>query len=114
MPNARVQLATVFVAVAVALGGCDVASQMKDGMASSAATADAIASQIGKRPEVGFNYSNGSFVQATVQFAETPAIPLPELERLVRAAVVKQFKSEPAVLVIAFAYPKAQPSRSAT
>ena len=57
------------------LASCDMASQIKDGMAHSAAAADAIEKQVGKRPEIGFNYQNGSFVQATVQFTKHQPFP---------------------------------------
>lgn len=91
---------------ASALVACDVASQIKDGLAHSSAASETIEKQVGKKPEIGFNYNNGSFSQATVQFSEAPAMPLPELEKVVRAALVSEFKDEPAQLIIAFAYPK--------
>jgi len=43
-----------------------------------------------------------------VQFADAPTQPLPELETVVRSAVIREFKDEPKVLVIAFAYPKSK------
>ena len=43
-----------------------------------------------------------------MQFSDAPATPLPELEKIVRAAVRNEFKDEPASLVIAFQYPKAK------
>ena len=95
-------------ALVLLVAGCDMVSQIKDGMAHSTAAAEAIEKQVGKRPEIGFNYNNGSFSQATVQFSDAPATPLPELEKIVRAAVRNEFKDEPASLVIAFQYPKAK------
>ena len=107
MSFARVRIAVALMVSASMLIACDVVSQVKDGLAHSTAASESIEKQVGKRPEVGFNYNNGSFTQATVQFSEAPAMPLPELEKVVRAAVVAEFKDEPANLVIAFTYPKA-------
>jgi hypothetical protein len=95
-------------ALVLLVSGCDMASQIKDGVAHSTAAAEAIEQQVGKKPEIGFNYNNGSFSQAPVQFWEVPATPLPELEKIARAAVRNEFKDEPASLVIAFRFPKAR------
>jgi hypothetical protein len=108
MQLARLRLTCAILAIAFTGAACDMLSQVKDGVAHSSAAAESIEKQVGKRPQVGFSYNNGSFTQATVQFAEAPPTPLPALEKIVRAAVVKEFKEEPATLVIAFSYPKSQ------
>jgi hypothetical protein len=106
MRLARLSSACALVAALWLFAGCDMVSQMQDGMTRSAAVAESIQRQVGKKPQVGFNFHNGSFTQATVQFADVPSTPLPELEKIVRAAVVSEFKDEPLSLVIAFTYPK--------
>jgi hypothetical protein len=102
----KFRTACAVAALAFMLAACDMVSQVKDGMAHSSAVAESIQKQVGTRPEVGFNYNNGSFTRASVQFAEVPAMPLPELEKVVRAAVVREFKEEPSSLVISFSYAK--------
>jgi hypothetical protein len=89
------------------LSGCDMISQIKDGVAQSAAVAESIELQVGKKPTVfGFSAGADSFSQVMVQFSEVPAAPLHELERIARIAVIKEFKYEPSALVIAFSYGK--------
>ena len=90
----------------LALPGCDMVSQVKEGINQSTAAAEAIEKQIGAKPEVGFNYNNGSLTTVTVQFHQAPTTPLPEIERVARSAVVEAFKNEPGSLVIAFVYEK--------
>ena len=108
MSFARLRITLTMIAAAFALAACDMVGQVKDGLAHSTAASESIAKQVGKKPEIGFNYNNGSFSQATVQFDDAPAMPLPELEKVVRAAVVTEFKEEPSLLVIAFSYAKAK------
>lgn len=86
------------------LCGCDMVSSIKEGMAQSEEAAAAIEKQVGVRPQVGFNYNNGSFTAATVQFASVPAASLAEVEKVSRAAVVAAFKKEPETLVVSFVF----------
>jgi hypothetical protein len=96
-------------AAIVLVSSCEMVTQINDGMAHSTAAATAIEKQVGVKPEVGFNFQNGTFSQATVQFRAVPATPLPQLEKIVREAVALEFKDEPSALVIAFTYEKARP-----
>jgi hypothetical protein len=108
MTTRRLCLTVPALAIALMLQACDMVSNVKDAFAHSQAAAASIEKAVGKRPEVGFNYNNGSFTQVTVQFADVPAKSLPELEQVVRSAVTSEFKDEPMVLVIAFAFPKSK------
>ena len=96
----------VLVALCVSLAGCDMVSSMKESMAQSNEAAAAIEKQVGSRPQVGFNYNNGSFTAVTVQFVAVPSASLPEVEKIARAAVVAAFKKEPENLVISFVFKK--------
>jgi hypothetical protein len=92
------------IASALVLCGCDMASSIQEGMAQSEQAAAAIEKQLGNKPEVGFNYHNGSFTAATVQFRVVPSVSLPEVEKISRAAVVAAFKKEPESLVVSFVF----------
>jgi hypothetical protein len=108
MPLPRPLPIVTALALALVLPACDMVGNVKDAFAHSQAAASSIEKAVGKKPEVGFNYNNGAFTQVTVQFADAPQKPLAELEPIVRSAVVREFKDEPMVLVIAFAYPKSK------
>jgi hypothetical protein len=99
------------IASALVLCGCDMASSIKEGMAQSEQAAAAIEKQLGNKPEVGFNYHNGSFTAATVQFHAVPSVSLAEVEKISRAAVVAAFKKEPDNLVVSFVFQRVVPGR---
>ena len=94
------------VALSLCLCSCDMVSSIKEGIAQSEEAAAAIEKQVGTKPQVGFNYNNGSFTAATVQFQSIPSASLPEVEKIARAAVVAAFKSEPESLVVSFVFKK--------
>jgi hypothetical protein len=60
---------------------------------------------VGKKPQV-FTASTGPILVVTVQFSEVPSIPVPSLEAVARAAIVREFKKEPTSLTISFVYNK--------
>jgi hypothetical protein len=93
--------------IALALAGCDATSSFTNAMAQSTDAATSIEKLVGVKPDVGFNYHNGSLAVVTVQFRAVPSASITELEKVVRGAVVKAFKSEPANLVVAFLFAKA-------
>jgi hypothetical protein len=64
-----------------------------------------IEAAVGKKPQV-FSAATGPVLVVTVNFAEVPALPVPSLEAIARAAVVHEFKKEPTTLTLAFVYQK--------
>lgn len=96
----------VLAALSMSLGGCNVVSAVKEGMEQSEAAAASIEKQVGVKPDVGFNFQNGSFTSATIVFNSVPSASLPELEKISRKAVVASFKSEPERLVVSFVFKK--------
>lgn len=94
-------------ALAMSLAACDMVSAVKEGLAQSEATAAAIEKQVGVKPEVGFNFQNGAFTAATIQFPSVPSASLPEVEKISRKAVRAAFKKEPERLVVSFVFKKA-------
>ena len=94
----------VSAALLLLLVGCDMASQVKEGLDQSESAARAIEKQIGAKPEVGFNFNNGRLTTVTVQFRGAPNVQLGEIERASRIAVKSAFGKEPSNLVVAFVY----------
>jgi hypothetical protein len=93
-------------ALSLAVCGCDMVSSVKEAMAQSEVAAAAIEKQLGTKPNVGFNYSNGVFTAATVQFQTPPSASLADVEKVSRSAVLLAFKKEPQNLVVSFVFTK--------
>jgi hypothetical protein len=81
-------------------------ASVKEGIAKSEQAAEAIGKQVGYKPQVGFNYNNGTLASVTVVFQKAPAVPLDELEKIARKEVLSAFKNEPTNLVISLVYAK--------
>jgi len=96
----------VLATLSTSLGGCNMVNAVKEGIEQSEAAASSIEKQVGVKPDVGFNFQNGSFSAATVVFSSVPSASLPELEKISRKAVVSSFKSEPERLVVSFVFKK--------
>ena len=102
------------VLLAISLASCDATSTLTDGLKQAHGVESDLATSIGVRPQVGFNWRNGQLVQVTVGFPKIPeAKPLQELAEAVRAAVAKEFKQAPQNVVLAFSLGKVVPNTSA-
>jgi hypothetical protein len=74
-----------------------------NGLSYSKAVETDLEHTTGMKPEVGFNWHNGSFETVTVTFPQLYAgKPLEELARAVRQVVAKEFKQAPGTIVLAF------------
>jgi hypothetical protein len=96
---------STLIAACLLAAGCDVAS-MKDAMSHSEETSVAIEKQVGVKPFVGFNYTNGALASVTVQFTSVPSVGVTELQGIANSVVQTTFKSEPQTLIISFAFQK--------
>ena len=93
--------------LALALAGCDAVNTMTDGFKHAKAVETDLEGATGVKPNVGFNWRNGSLVQVTVQFPRlVESKPLRELAAVAREAVGREFKQTPDNIVLAFAVPK--------
>jgi hypothetical protein len=93
--------------VALALAGCDAVNTMTEGFSHAKAVEKDLEGATGVKPNVGFNWRNGSLVQVTVQFPRViESKPLHELAEAARASINKEFKQTPESIVLAFAIPK--------
>ena len=63
---------------------------------------------VGKRPSV-ISAGSGKILVTTVTFSEVPATPVPELEPIARAAIVREYKKQPYSLTISFQFQKQWP-----
>jgi hypothetical protein len=90
--------------LAAGLAGCGVADLISKGMAYSRAVETDLEQATGVKPEVGFNWHNGSLQSVTVTFPGISAAkPLGELADTVREVVVRDFKQTPDTVLLAFA-----------
>lgn len=92
-------------AAASTLAGCDMASQISDSMTHGPPIASEIERAVGTKPEVFGGNAAGMFF-ANVQFSEVPAMPVPDIETIARAAIVREYHKEPEMLTISFVYQK--------
>jgi hypothetical protein len=103
----NIRNAIAIVVVAAALAGCGVAEVISNGMAYSKAVETDLEAATGLKPQVGFNWNNGSLRSVTVTFPGVYAAkPLGELADTVRTVVARDFKETPDTIVLAFALKK--------
>jgi hypothetical protein len=95
------------VVLASCLAGCGAADLISKGMSYCRAVETDLEHATGVRPEVGFNWHNGSFQSVTVTFRQVYAgRPLGELADTVREVVAREFKQAPDTIVLAFSLSK--------
>ena len=84
------------------------ASQMQESSRHATPIEAEIEGAIGKKPRV-YSAGTGPVLVVNVQFDAAPAVPLPTIEAIARAAIVHEFKKEPTSLTISFVYQKEWP-----
>jgi hypothetical protein len=99
----RWSLVLVLLAAASAFSGCDMAGQVSESMAHAAPIETEIEAAVGVKPHV-FGASTGPVFFASVQFSEVPALSVPQLEAISRAAIVREYKTDLTSLTISFVY----------
>jgi len=93
--------------LALALAGCDAVNTMTDGFKHAKAVETDLEGATGVKPNVGFNWRNGSLVQVTVQFPRLiESKSLHDLAAAARESIGREFKQAPESIVLAFAVPK--------
>jgi hypothetical protein len=99
----KIRTAIAIAVLAGSLAGCGVVDLVSNGLSYSKAVEADLEHTTGMKPEVGFNWHNGSFETVTVTFPQLYAgKPLEELARTVREVVAKEFKQAPDTIVLAF------------
>ena len=94
-------------ALSASLAGCDAVDLISKGLSYSKAVAADLERNTGVKPEVGFNWHNGSLQSVTVTFPRVyVGKPLDELAGTVREVVAKEFKQTPDTIVLGFALDK--------
>lgn len=97
-----------FLILAISLAACGVANTLVDGFKHAKAVEDDLATSIGMKPQVGFNWVNGRLVAVTVTFPQLyQDKPLGELAETVRRSVTAQFQQTPENILLAFALGRA-------
>jgi hypothetical protein len=99
--------AIIAVVLAGSLAGCGMVDVISNGLAYSRVVETDLEHATGLKPEVGFNWHNGSFQSVTVTFPRVYAgKPLGELADTVREVAARDFKQAPDTIVLAFALHK--------
>ncbi len=107
------KLAFVLVSAAT-LAACGLVNTMVDGFKHVNAVEAELASVLGSKPKVGFNWHNGSLTQVSVTFPKLlEDRPLRDLAETVRSAVLKEFKQTPNDVVLGFSLGKSAPDKRA-
>jgi hypothetical protein len=103
----KLRQATAIVGLAACLAGCGAADLISNGLAYTRAVEADLEHATGVKPQVGFNWHNGSFQSVTVTFPRVYADkPLSELADIVRAVVARDFKQAPDTIVLGFSLQK--------
>ncbi len=90
-------------ALAGTLAGCGAVEVISSGRKYAKAVEADLKEATGVRPQVGFNWRNGSLTSVTVTFPRIYAgKPLGELADTVREVVARDFRQAPATIVLAF------------
>jgi hypothetical protein len=98
----KIQRAIASVVLATSLAGCGAVDLISSGLKYAKAVETDLQRATGVKPEVGFNWRNGSLRSVTVTFPRVYAgKPLDELAGMVREVVAKDFKQTPGTIVLA-------------
>jgi hypothetical protein len=93
--------------LAACLVGCGAADLISNGLAYTRAVEADLEHATGVKPQVGFNWHNGSFQPVTVTFPGIYADkPLGELAATVREVVARDFKQMPDTILLGFSLGK--------
>jgi hypothetical protein len=100
------RIAAALIAMLV-LAGCDAVNTMTEGFKHAKAVETDLEGATGVKPNVGFNWKNGSLVQVTVQFPRlVESKSLHDLAAAARESIGREFQQTPESIVLAFAVPK--------
>jgi hypothetical protein len=84
--------------------GCNAVDYMAQGLGNSQEVADDLAKSVGQKPDVGFEWNNGTLTAVSVTFDGIPAgTTTGEIAKLSRAAIAERFQQQPEQIIISFA-----------
>jgi hypothetical protein len=94
--------------LACLLAGCGAVDGVKDLYQRTGEVATDLEEAIGSKPQVSFNWNNGSLTQVTVTFDGIPeGKSTAQVAAAARAAIARRFKQAPGQVVISFVAPGA-------
>ncbi len=89
--------------LALALAACDAVNTVTEGFTHAKAVERDLEQSTGVKPQVGFNWKNGSLVLVTISYPRIiDSKSLRDLGEAARAAVTREFKQTPENIVLAF------------
>jgi hypothetical protein len=109
LPRCSMKICRAIMAVIVSSGlaGCGMVDVISNGLSYSRVVETDLEHATGVKPDVGFNWHNGSFRSVTVTFPRVYSDkPLGELADTVREVVARDFKQAPDTIVLAFSLQK--------
>lgn len=96
----------LFLAMAASLAGCGAVDTVTEGFKHSQEVASDLEKSVGAKPFVGFNWSNGSLSNVSVNFEGIPAgTSVEQIAQLSRQSIAARFKQPPKQVVISFTVP---------
>ena len=99
----KIRRAVALTVLASSLAGCGAVDLISSGLKYAKSVEADLKEATGLKPEVGFNWRNGSLKSVTVTFPRIHSgKPLGELADTVREVVAKDFKQTPDRIVLAF------------
>lgn len=91
---------------AASLTGCGAVDTMTEGFKHAQEVAGDLEKSVGSKPLVGFNWSNGSLTNISVNFEGIPSdMPTDQIAQLSRQSIAARFKQRPRQIVISFTVP---------
>ena|SRR4249919_514807 len=92
--------------LAVWLSGCGAVDTVTEGFKHSQEVAVDLEKSVGSKPLVGFNWSNGSLVNVSINFDGIPSgASVEQIAHLSQQSVAARFKQPPKQVVISFVVP---------
>jgi len=108
MPMRRTSKAILLVMLALCIAGCGAYDTFSDGFKHSEEVSVDLEKAVGKKPQVGFRWSNGFLTSVSVTFEEIPdAKSTRDIVALARTSIAEHFAQEPKTIVVSFAVPGA-------
>jgi hypothetical protein len=98
----KMMLKLFLLPLSLALTSCGAVDSMKSGFAHSQEVAEDLEKSVGAKPQVGFNWANGSLIQVTVNFDGVPGKSLGQIVQLSKDSVATRFQQKPKNVVVTF------------
>lgn len=105
----RMKKLVVLLALVFSIAGCGAFDSLSDGLKHSEEVSADLEKALGRKPLVGFRWSNGFLTSVSVTFEGVPdAKSTRDIVALARASIAQHFAQEPKTILVSFAVPGAE------